>query len=253
MTITEALEALGVTDSTLSPAERVHLDEHGFLTLPGVLSPAAVTNLNRRLAELVDEEGEFAGLEVHQEAGALRLSDLVNKDPLFDMVLTHPRVLAAVAHVLAGDLRFSSLNSRAALPGEGLQALHADWKGATPPGEYYVCNSLWMLDDFTEENGATRLVPGSHRSGLAPRDALDDPKAAHPDQVLATGSAGTVVVFNAHTWHGGTLNRSALPRRAMHGYFCRRDVPQQTDQRKYVRPATLARLTEAARVVLDVE
>lgn len=253
MNITDALRILGVTETTLTPDERRRLDDDGFLAFPDLISLEAVRNLNRRLAALVREEGDRAGMEVHQEAGAVRLSDLVNKDPMFDIVLTHPRVLAAVAHVLGGDLRFSSLNSRAALPGEGLQALHADWKGATAPGDYYVCNSLWMLDDFTEENGATRLVPGSHRWGLAPGDVLQDPKSANPDQVLATGRAGTVVVFNAHTWHGGTLNRSAAPRRAMHGYFGRRDVPQQTDQRKYVRPETLARLSQAARVVLDVD
>lgn len=253
MTIQEALLALGVTESTLTPGEREHLDRYGYLRLPGILSREDVERINHRLAELAREEGDRAGLEVHQEAGALRLSDLVNKDPMFEVVFTHPRVLAAVAHVLDGDLRFSSLNSRAALPGEGLQALHADWKGATPAGEYFVCNSLWMLDDFTGENGATRLVPGTHRDGRTPPQVMDDPRASHPDEVLATGPAGTVVVFNAHTWHGGTLNRSDRPRRAMHGYFCRRHVPQQTDQRRYLRPETRARLSPAARVVLDVD
>ncbi|MGV3723582.1 MAG: phytanoyl-CoA dioxygenase, partial [Actinomycetota bacterium] len=100
MTIREALSSLGVTETTLTPDERRRLDEEGYLELPGLLSAEAVTNLNHCLARLVHEEGDRAGLEVHQEAGALRLSDLVNKDPLFDVVFTHPRVLAAAAHVL---------------------------------------------------------------------------------------------------------------------------------------------------------
>ena len=61
-------------------------------------------------------EGDKAGLEVHQEAGTDRLADLVNKDPVFDVCFTSPRLLACVAHVLA-DFKLSSLNFRAALPG----------------------------------------------------------------------------------------------------------------------------------------
>ena len=77
--------------------------------------------------------------------------------------------------------------------------------------------------------------------------------SAHPREVRLVAPTGTVVVFNAHVWHGGTLNRSPGLRRAMHAYFCRRDQPQQTDQRQYVRPATRARLSAAGRHILDVE
>jgi ectoine hydroxylase-related dioxygenase (phytanoyl-CoA dioxygenase family) len=61
-----------------------------------------------------------------------------------------------------------------------------------------------------------------------------------------------VVVFNSHTWHGGTLNRTNRLRRGLHSYFCRRHHPQQLDQKKYLRPETLARLSDAARTILDV-
>jgi ectoine hydroxylase-related dioxygenase (phytanoyl-CoA dioxygenase family) len=64
-----------------------------------------------------------------------------------------------------------------------------------------------MLDDFTLENGALRVVPGSHRWKRLPQDALSDPLAPHDGEVLVTAPAGTVVVMNAHAWHGGTENR----------------------------------------------
>jgi ectoine hydroxylase-related dioxygenase (phytanoyl-CoA dioxygenase family) len=161
-------------------------------------------------------------------------------------------VLAAIAHVLAGEFKLSSLNSRAALPGQGLQALHADWGKAVAPGDYYVCNSLWLLDDFTPDNGATRVVPGSQRGGKLPGDEMPDPSAPHPREVTLLAPAGTVVVVNSHTWHGGTRNISPNRRRAMHSYFCRRDQPQQLNQRQYIRPETEARLSLAARYILDV-
>ena len=250
MEITTALDGLGVTPGHLTDKERARLDEDGFVALEEVLDAAQLDAMRRRTAELTAAEGERAGLEVHQEAGTDRLSDLVNKDPMFDVCLTHPRILAAMAHVLE-DFSLFSLNSRAALPGRGHQALHTDF-GPPVDGRYQVCNSIWLLDDFTEHNGATRIVPGSHRSGLLPGDVLDDPAARHPDEALVLGRAGTVVVFNSHAWHGGTLNTTDRPRRALHGAFCRRGVPQQLDQRAYLRPETSARLSPAATYILGV-
>jgi ectoine hydroxylase-related dioxygenase (phytanoyl-CoA dioxygenase family) len=252
MNIKTALEALGVRDDTLTKAERDALDRDGFLPLSDILAEQQVAAFRTRLDELLAQEGDDAGKEVHQEAGTDRLSDLVNKGKIFEVCFTHPRVLAAIAHVLRGEFKLSSLNARSALPGQGLQALHADWGKAVEPGEYVVCNSIWLLDDFTESNGATRVVPGSQRSAALPRDVMPDPRAEHPDEIKLLAPAGTVVIFNSHTWHGGTLNASDRPRRALHSYFCQRDQPQQLDQRKYIRPETCVRLSSAACYILDV-
>jgi ectoine hydroxylase-related dioxygenase (phytanoyl-CoA dioxygenase family) len=250
MDMATALADLGVTADSVDDSTRERLDRDGYAPLPGILSQRQLAAIRSRLAELLAVEGDRAGLEVHQEAGTDRLADLVNKDPAFDVCFTSPRLLACVAHVL-GDFKLSSLNFRAALPGQGLQSLHAEGGPVTGPAQYQVCNSIWLLDDFTADNGATRVVPGSHRSGRSPGDVMADTRAAHPDEVLLLAPAGTVVVFNSHLWHGGTLNRSSRPRRAMHSYFTRRGNAQQLDQRKYVRPQTLARLAPAARYILD--
>lgn len=253
MNIHDALVSLGVTEQTLSIDERNHLLTYGYLHLPGILSQVQVDEVNNRLHALLMEEGTDAGKEVHQEAGTDRLADLINKGTMFHVVLSHPRVLAAIAVVLEGDLKLSSLNARAALPGMGLQALHADYGARKTIELNEVCNSLWMLDDFTPFNGATRLVPGSHLKLGSPSGELTDTMQSHPDEVLALGKAGDVVVFNAHTWHGGTLNTTENPRRAMHGYFTRRSNSQQLDQSRYLLPETRGQLSEAERVVLGVE
>jgi len=140
MELREALQALGVTEQTLSQAEKDQLDRDGYLPLPNILSAEQIARITTRTAELTALEGADAGKEVHQEAGTTRLSDLVNKDPVFEICFTHPRVLAAINHVLDGDLKLSSLNYRAALPGFGLQGLHADWGAPVEPGHYFVCN-----------------------------------------------------------------------------------------------------------------
>jgi ectoine hydroxylase-related dioxygenase (phytanoyl-CoA dioxygenase family) len=252
MEISEALYALGVRDDTLSSHEREQLDLLGYLPIPGIMSAELVAELRARQAELLAEEGDRAGTEVHQEKGTDRLSDLINKGQIYHIVITQPRVLAAIAHVLDGDLKLSSLNSRNALPGQGLQGLHADWGRLDTPGKYQVCNSLWLLDDFLPNNGATRVVPGTHRGTASPGDEMADPTASHPNELLLQGKAGDVLVMNSHTWHGGTINQTDKPRRVLHGYFCRRNQPQQLDQQKYIRQQTLDQLSTAAHTVLGV-
>jgi len=253
MNITAALYDLGVREDSLSVEQKAQLDRDGFLPLRGILTKEQLEAIRERQSELLASEGENAGKEVHQEAGTDRLSDLINKDPVFHVVITHPTVLAGIAHVLEGDLKLSSLNSRSALPGRGRQGLHADWGRQETIGDYQVCNSVWLIDDFTPYNGATRVVPGSQRTGKMPTDEMTNPADTHPDEVLLVGNAGDVVIFNAHIWHGGTLNTTDKARRAMHGYFTRRHQPQQLDQIRYLRAETRAKLSEAARVVLGVE
>ena len=260
MTMPQALQALGVRSDTLTAVEKARLDADGYLPFPGLLEGAGLADLQARVEALAREEGDRAGSELWnsprvkhpREAGVDRLADLANKGPSFDVCYTHPRVLAAMAHVLGPEFKLSSLNGRSALPGHGAQKLHTDWPRAVAAGDYFVCNSIWLLDDFTAENGATRLVPGSHRAGQVPEAAPADPWAPHPDEVLLIAPAGTVVVFNSHLWHGGTVNRSDRPRRAIHSYFCRRDQLPQTDIRSLVRSDTLARLGSPARTILDL-
>lgn len=252
MDMTTSLRELGVPAGGLRAYQRHLLDTDGLVILPGLLDLPTVEKMRQRLAELHDLEGDSAGTEVNREPGADRLSNLLNKDSIFDVCFTHPTVLAAAQHILT-DFKLSSVCSRDPQPATGAQALHADWTEDQPnPGDFQVCNSIWLLDDFTADNGATRFVPGSHRSGAAPEAALADPEAPHPEQQLLTGPAGTVAVFNGHLWHGGTLNATRGSRRSLMAFYTRRHNPQQVNQRALATPETLARLGNAAKFVLDI-
>jgi hypothetical protein len=256
----EILSQLDVRDDTLSQSEKDFLDQKGYLDLGQLLSNFQVEKINERIYSLMNTEGDKAGSELldspyirhPKEAGADRLADLVNKGEVFDVFYTHPRVLAGIAHVLGQSVKLSSLNYRAAKPGMGLQKLHVDWHEAVAPGQYTVCNSIWLLDDFSKQNGATRIVPGTHHSGVMPQDVLLNPEAPHPDEVVIEAPAGSVFIFNSHAWHGGTTNHTERVRRSIHSYFCRSDQPQQVDQSRYIKKETLKRLSPAAIKILGL-
>jgi ectoine hydroxylase-related dioxygenase (phytanoyl-CoA dioxygenase family) len=238
---------------TLPATDRRALDERGYLILGDVFSLELLALLRQRVDELFADEGEAAGAEFKQEPGCRRLANLVDKGDVFREVIAHPRILKYVRHVLGPDIKLSSLNARSVNPGGGAQPLHADM-GAVADGKgYWVCNTTWMLDDYTPDNGALRLVPGSHRWNQLPQQGPADPMAGHPGQILVTGRAGTVVVINAHAWHAGMANGTNRARTSLHAFYCRRDRPQQQYQKRLLRPEVQQSLSPELRHLLALD
>jgi len=231
---------------SLTTIQKNHLDTHGFVSLGVLLSKQELDDINQRLQDIQYSEGDDAGKEL-KESKYIR-----HPVEVFDIFYTHPKVLAGISFVLGDQFKLSSLNYRAAKPGMGKQKLHVDWKNGVAEGTYRVCNSIWLLDDFTTENGATRLVPGTHKSKHLPQDVIEDLEASHPHEHIITAPAGTVFIFNSHVWHGGTQNKTDKPRRSIHSYFCTRDEPQQINQKKYITPETRNRIGELGIKILDV-
>ncbi len=238
----------------MTAEEKRQLDARGYVAFENFMSPELLEGLRNRTEELFELEGENAGSEFRKEANCRRLANLVDKGPLFREMIVMPGILEGVEAVIGPDYKLASLNARSANPESASdQPLHSDMGLVADDRGYAICNTIWMLDDFTSENGATRCVPGSHLSRKLPQDVVKDVFGPHPDEVLLTGRAGTVVVMNAHMWHGGTANRTAFPRRALHGFYCRRDKPQQQYQRVLLGQQAQAELTPLMRKVLALD
>jgi hypothetical protein len=238
----------------MTPEERQHLDDRGYVLLERVMGDRLLQELRARILALFEEEGERAGQEFRTEPHAHRLANLVNKGEVFGRAVAFPPVLEYVRHVLGPDAKLSSLNARSADPASDAgQPLHVDMSAVPDERGYWVCNTIWLLDDFTPDNGATRMIPGSHHWGTRPQDVLADPMAPHPDEILLTGPAGSVAVMNAHLWHGGTANHTGAPRLAMHGFYCRRDKPQQQYQKQLLSPEVQAGVSPELRHLLAID
>jgi ectoine hydroxylase-related dioxygenase (phytanoyl-CoA dioxygenase family) len=238
----------------VTSSEHKLLDEQGFVVLEGFMDSAMRQAFLDRVEELYAAEGENAGSEFRAEPNTRRLANLVDKGEIFRDMVVMPEILERIAVVLGPRFKLSSLNARSANPhSDSAQPLHSDMGAVRDEQGYWVCNTVWMLDDFTPENGALRVVPGTHQLGKLPQDVLPDPKATHPEEVLVTAPAGTVVVMNAHMWHGGTANRTGAPRRAIHGFYCRWDKPQQQYQKALLRAETQSVLSPKQREILAID
>lgn len=243
-----------ITLGSMTDAQREQLERDGYLVLPDFMSPALLEELRTRVETLFVEEGDQAGSEFKQEPFTKRLANCVDKGEVFLRCIADEEVCAGIEAVIGPEYKLSSVNVRSADPmNEWSQPLHCDMGGLPDERGNWVCNTIWMIDDFTTENGATRCVPGTHKSGKLPQEVLADAGAAHPDEILVTGRAGTVVIMNAHLWHGGTANRTAKPRCAMHGFYCRRDKPQQQYQKRLLRAEVQERLTARERWLLAID
>jgi ectoine hydroxylase-related dioxygenase (phytanoyl-CoA dioxygenase family) len=211
----EALASLGVDEKTLTAAQRHELDEVGYIIIPDVVGADERNRLRRAFDRACD-------LESIPPRGTRHPTKLLECDAGFLRFPTHPVLLAAVLHVLCRPF-FVAIGGRDPLPGFGQQGLHADWVEPVASTQYHVVTAFGLLDAFSADNGATRLVPGSHRERRPPHKSFLDPASRHPQQVVVTAPAGSVLVFNGHLWHGGTCNRSGDHRRTVQCSFQRRE------------------------------
>ena len=189
----------------LSVDQRGALDRDGFLVVPGALDAEWVARLARAF------EAAPAQADGTQH---VVLSEATPERDAWRRLESHPVVVAAAMYVLGGPVRVRDLHGRNPLPGYGQQGLHADSVARAAGDPYSVVTALWMIDGFTADNGATRVVPGSHRLTRPPPPSFAQPLARHPDERVITGGPGSVLVFNGHLWHSGRRNTSAGPRRA---------------------------------------
>jgi hypothetical protein len=235
-----ALAGVGITGATLTTDEKRALDERGYLLLPRAIEPAPLEQM-RVVFEAAFEAAHTSGAPVR---GTRHISNAALLDELFAGIYTHPKLLAAAAHVLRRPFRLVGVGGRDPLPGHGAQALHADWGPREAGDPYFHVNSIWLLDDFTRENGATRLVPGTHfHVGKVPR-SLSDPADRHADEVEIVAPAGSALIFNAHLLHSGTRNRSQGTRRTLTCSFVARDAPHYGSMEGAGHPLAEARWLE---------
>ena len=202
------------------------IERDGYTVIEDVLSAEDADAILGEVRRLEDSLGVAFASNDFEGRRTKRIYNLLIYGPLFEAIPVHERVLPVVEGVLDSGCLVSSLSSIAIHPGEIAQPIHADDQLLPLPKPHVatVCNTMWALTEFTEPNGATRIVPGSHTRDHSPV------YGSEYDSIAATMPRGSVLVWHGSLWHGGGANRSDAVRVGIAMNYCAGWVRQQENQ-----------------------
>jgi ectoine hydroxylase-related dioxygenase (phytanoyl-CoA dioxygenase family) len=202
------------------------IEGRGYAVLENVIEPELIDAILVALERVTEAERIGACSNDFEGRQTIRVYNLLARDDTFARIPVHPAVLSVVEQVLDDGCLVSTLSSIDIGPGETPQPIHTDDMviGLPRPHQPIVCNTMWALTDFTEANGATRLVPHSHRW-----PELPDLQSEY-ESVAAEMRKGSVLVWNGSVWHGGGANRTDARRIGIAMNYCAGFIRQQENQ-----------------------
>ena len=218
-------------------AEHVaRIREQGFSVVEDAIEPDLVASLAAALLRLEREMDIKPAMNSFEGHRTVRIYNLLAYGSPFDQVPIHASILPIVEDILDPGCLISSLSSIAIDPEEIAQPIHADDQviPLAKPHIPIVCNTMWALTDFTEANGATRLVPGSHKQ--------DNPTyGGKYETIPAVMKTGSVLVWDGSLWHGGGANQTSRRRTGIAMNYCAGFIRQQENQQLGLSPSMVAR------------
>ncbi len=189
--------------------------ERGYVVLPAVLDATELDEIRDELAPWLT--GQYLGRNNFEGYKSERVYALLAKAPSVARTVEHPDVLAIADAFLQPGYLLSAALAIKLHPGEAAQPFHIDDSGDTPflerPRDMVGISTIWALDDFTQDNGATEVIPGSHLWG-------EDRQPEPADAVTVTMRAGSVLVFAGNLFHRGGANRAHTTRLALTVQYC---------------------------------
>jgi ectoine hydroxylase-related dioxygenase (phytanoyl-CoA dioxygenase family) len=217
-------------------ATKEHLDRiarDGYTIVEDAIDPALVDELLDDLGRLERELDITPATNSFEGAETLRVYNLLAHGEVWQHVPVHESVLPVVEGVLDPGCLISSLSSVNIGPGETAQPIHADDMLIPIPKPHppTVCNSMWALTDFTEANGATRIIPGTHVFDHSPN------YGQHYDSIPAEMARGSVLIWHGSLWHGGGANDTSDRRIGIAMNYCAGYIRQQENQQLGLSPS----------------
>ncbi len=224
--------------------ELSQIAEDGYAVLARVLTDSEIAELKAALEPY--ERDRPMGRNNFEGERTQRVYSLAGKGEAFMRVAEHPRVVALLERLLLPNWLLSTFQSIRLLPGETPQPWHTDdaFYRIPRPRTNLAVSTIWALEDFTEDNGATQVIPGSHRwAGEHPDD--------RPRRVLPVAMpGGSALVFDAALWHRGGENRSRSTRLALNPQYCQPWLRPQESQLLIMPPRMAVRCSPLGRAML---
>jgi ectoine hydroxylase-related dioxygenase (phytanoyl-CoA dioxygenase family) len=235
------------------------LNKDGYTLIPDAISADEVARTNAAIDDILAREEPIARRTTTQTTNLKSAHAIVGKHPHFYEFFLNPPVLNLMRAVLGEDVLLYDMNARVVLPTGGRETrrgfqVHVDREDFSvnpfADGKHYpmALNVIWCLVDFTLENGATLMWPGSHLSGQVP-----DPEGDFPNYVRAIAPAGTALIWDAALWHATGLNVSGMERYSLTAFYQRPWIKGKTDSARLLPPEARAAMSDEARRVLGLQ
>ncbi len=215
----------------------------GYTIVENVITETLADALNDDLLRLEATFGVVPTPNTFEGHKTIRIYNLLAYGKIYEDIPVHEKILPIVEGVLDKGCLVSSLSSISILPGEISQPIHADDQLMPLPKPHLptVCNTMWAITAFTEANGATRLVPGTHLASDHPIYGGDY------ETVAASMPKGSVLVWNGSLWHGGGTNTASGRRVGIAMNYCAGWIRQQENQQLGIPAATAAGFSQRLR------
>jgi ectoine hydroxylase-related dioxygenase (phytanoyl-CoA dioxygenase family) len=238
------MDAATANNEPLDRALR-EVEEQGFTVLEGVVESDELDAIDEALLRIERDRGIAPAANDFEGRATVRIYNLLAYGDPFGAIPIHPRVLPVIEGVLDRECLVSSLSSISIGPGESAQPIHCDDQVIALPRPHppLVCNSMWALTDFSEANGATRIVPGSHKWPTSPV-YRNDVESQGIESIPAEMKRGSVLVWNGSLWHGGGANRTGDRRVGIAMNYCAGFIRQQENQQLGIPRAVAAKFPE---------
>lgn len=260
------MSAFGAGPEMLDAEERAALRRDGFL----VIQPdkafydglgVSLGDIRDLLDRMTAQEGWRGGGEGREDKitpdrpidpGSNRLKNLINKASVFRRFISHPKVLAAVYEIIGRRFKSSGVEMRSPRKGGGEQQVHIDWLPRMQDDDPYSMVIVgFYIDGMSAENGALRVVPGTHTRLDWPNEYINVLER-QAEEIQVEIPPGAIVVLNSHTWHAGARNLSGAPRRTLYVDYRDRLLGQALNQKYFLSPDTVASLSEPEKYLLAV-
>jgi len=194
---------------------RADLREHGMCLLADALEPGQLSRARQAIYRAIDQDRAHGraqtGFGLDRDDRNIRVWNLLNRDPVFAELAEHPTALTLVRDLLGWPALLSNISGNVTCPGSAAGVLHPDQVFVpTPwPERPQGVNVAWCIDDFTKDNGATEVVPGSHRLHRLPTESEQN-----VGLVPVEAPAGSLFAFESRIWHRTGANTSTNRTRA---------------------------------------
>jgi ectoine hydroxylase-related dioxygenase (phytanoyl-CoA dioxygenase family) len=223
----------------------------GYILIPQVLNATQAQEARSLILTLTQEEKKQGKMLI--DGDRERLYGLIYKGEIFELMVQHPTVIEIIEAILGSDMTLGGFSAHILNPGATNMGVHIDYpywtmKPPFPAHPVMEVQVIWMLEDFTQENGATLFAPGSQKL-FSPPDLVHFAKTAEK----ITGKAGSVVISHGLSWHDTSVNSTDKPRVSVLGNYNPKFIRPLEDPLRDFRQEVIERASPKLRQLLGYE